>query len=371
MSRPPRILHLTRDFPPRSAGGISTAVGGLVGAARDAGLLHAVVSFDGWRPTRAAAEHIALPGDAARGVLQRVGGPGDLATARRAVAAFAPDAVHVHHSLLFELAAEVAPNVPRLFTAHVLQRRLSALRGLGAPTLSDAAERTALEDADGISVPTEAARQLLGDPRAIVTRLGTRIIDSVSVIDHQKPDTMSINVELPPRLLVLSRFDALKGTADVIDALADLLALGPDLELTIAGGIPENAKADRRWRRRFEAAGCPGPRTRLFPWLGPDAVEAILRESTHFLAPSHAETCGLGLLEARAAGLALIAADLPSHREIAPDATFFSAGDPAALVNAVRVALAGPPAPPPIPVVPTLRWQEVLPDWVHFWRVWG
>ena len=47
-----RVLHLTRDLPPHTTGGISNAVGGLVKALADRDTACAVISFDGWRPYR-------------------------------------------------------------------------------------------------------------------------------------------------------------------------------------------------------------------------------------------------------------------------------------------------------------------------------
>jgi glycosyltransferase involved in cell wall biosynthesis len=365
----PRVLHLTRDFPPRCAGGISTAVGGLVAAARQADLPHAVLSFDGWRPTRPAGTAETHPEDDARGVLLRIAGPADLAAAGAAARRFRPDLVHIHHALLFELAAELSPGTPRLFTAHVLQRHLSSLRGLAAPTLSDAAEAVAMREAARVSVPTQAARAQLGDPLAFVTRLAPTKTDILSPFDPANPSTPdnSSAFDTPaPHLLVLSRFDVLKGTDDVLEALPQLLALRDDLTVTVAGGIPENPKAERRWRRRFEALGYPGPRVRILPWLAPAAARGAMSEASHFLAASHAETCGLALMEARSAGLVLIASDLPAHREIAPEAHFFLAGSPASLIEAVHIALRASHRPD-APVPPS--WAEVLPDWVHFWRI--
>lgn len=257
----------------------------------------------------------------------------------------------------------------------MLQRHLSSLRGLSAPTLSDAAEASAVRDAARVSVPTHAARALLGAPSAFVTRLATRKPDRVSDPNTSAPtrtDTTSENINEWPRLLVLSRFDTLKGTGDVIAALPSLLALRDDLSVTVAGGIPENPKSDRRWRRRFEATGLPAHRFRLLPWQSPEEVDARLSRATHFVAPSHAETCGLALLEARAAGLTLVASDLPAHREVAPDATYFQPGDVEGLVRAVRVSLDRPaPATDSLDRPSSPSWAEVLPDWVHFWRIWG
>ena len=94
-----RVLHVTRDFPPRRNGGLSTAVAGLVGATP---CPTAVLSFDAWRPrgkskpTLRDTEHVA-----------RLASPRDLPKARRFAETFAPTHVHVHHAMLFPFAASL------------------------------------------------------------------------------------------------------------------------------------------------------------------------------------------------------------------------------------------------------------------------
>ena len=171
-----------------------------------------------------------------------------------------------------------------------------------------------------------------------------------------------------PHVVGIGRFDPLKGTDTLLAALPTILATHDTLRVTVLGGVPENGRADRRWRERFNTTCLPfAPRFRILPWSGPDAVAELLRSATHLVAPSRAETCGLTVLEAAAHGLGVIASDIAPHREIAPGAAFFDPDAPSALVAAIDHALACPNrhSPPPPPT-----WPEVLPDWVHFWQKW-
>src|SRR5690606_37370005 len=112
-----RVVHLTRDFPPRINGGLSTAVGGMVRASVEAGLDCAVISFDAWRPNKPRAEPLSEERQAGAAVL-RVSAPDQLDQARR----WAGDAevIHVHDALLWPLAREI-PGRLRVFTVHFAQ----------------------------------------------------------------------------------------------------------------------------------------------------------------------------------------------------------------------------------------------------------
>jgi len=75
--------------------------------------------------------------------------------------------------------------------------------------------------------------------------------------------------------------------------------------------VPDNRRAERRWRARLEACG---PQVQCSGWATPATVASALRQATVALFPSHAETYGLALLEAMAAGAAIVATDAAGHR---------------------------------------------------------
>ncbi|HJL18132.1 MAG TPA: glycosyltransferase, partial [Sandaracinaceae bacterium LLY-WYZ-13_1] len=163
-----RILHVTRDFPPRVNGGISTAVGALVDASRAAGVACAVLSFDAWRP-RGRRRAARLPDDE---TTVRLVGPEDLTRARAFAEAFAPDVVHLHHAMLLEPTRAMVAEAPRVFSVHVVQSALRRLRALEEPTASERAQATAMREAARVLVPSEATRRdVLAEAPALAERV--------------------------------------------------------------------------------------------------------------------------------------------------------------------------------------------------------
>ena len=90
------------------------------------------------------------------------------------------------------------------------------------------------------------------------------------------------------------------------------------LPLTIAGGLIENRKSERRWRRRFEENASPSlqARTTWLGWLDKDALGAAYRRAALLAAPSWHETYGFSVLEAMAHGVAVIASDVSGHASL-------------------------------------------------------
>jgi glycosyltransferase involved in cell wall biosynthesis len=108
--------------------------------------------------------------------------------------------------------------------------------------------------------------------------------------------------------------------------------------VVLAGGVPENPRAERRWARRLAGAEHVG-------WLARDALADLFARAALVLSPSRLETCGLTLLEALAAGVPVVASDLAAHREVAARAgsrgvTFFASGDAPSLIDAARLVIA-------------------------------
>jgi hypothetical protein len=134
-----RVLHLTRDFPPRNAGGISTAVGGMVGALQTRGIQTSVVSFDAWRPLRDG--RYSEPAKIEGNVL-RVRSPAhhdDIVAFGRDAK---PDVVHVHDGMLWEYASAFGAS-KSVFTMHVAHAVLRQLRGLHRATMSETTQARA------------------------------------------------------------------------------------------------------------------------------------------------------------------------------------------------------------------------------------
>ncbi|MCO4772032.1 MAG: glycosyltransferase family 4 protein [Deltaproteobacteria bacterium] len=323
------VLHITRDLPPRTRGGISTAVGLIVDQARSQGETVSVVSFDGWRPS--AKEGVVT----VEGPVCRISGPAGLERALAFAVEQSPRRIVVHHGMLWDFASDVRAHTAAetcLFV-HVAQRALRRQRGFTQPTRSELAQEVALGEADALFVPGEAARTLLAEdfPREAAR---------AQVVPMPRPPRLRSNASREPgRVLLVGRFDTLKGTADALAALELLLALRPEARLVLAGGLPDNRKSERRWLRKWRLS-VPEPvaeRMEFVGWLSTAELADQYARATVALAPSHMETYGLALLEAQQHGCAVVVTDIAPHRErvdAAKPHAFVPPGDPRALADA-------------------------------------
>lgn len=138
-----------------------------------------------------------------------------------------------------------------------------------------------------------------------------------------------------PTVLFLSRHEDRKGLGVLLAALGQLPA---HARIWVASDGPETAAL------RKVAAG-----DSRVEWLGRiDETEKLrrLRGADVLCAPSlRGESFGMILLEAMAAGTAIVASDLPGYRKVAgegPAALLVPPGDPAALGSALRLVLDDP-----------------------------
>lgn len=135
-----------------------------------------------------------------------------------------------------------------------------------------------------------------------------------------------------PTVFFLGRHEPRKGLDVLLSALDDL---PEDVVVWVGGEGPQSAELRARHGR-----------DRRIRWLGriSDADRAArMRGCTVYCSPSvRGESFGMVLLEAMAAGAALVASDLDGHRNVATDgvdALLTPVGDPAALAKALRRVL--------------------------------
>ena len=152
------VLHLTRDLPPATTSGLSTATWGLATAQAQTGRPVSCLSFDGWRPRARAASGAPPPSPRLEEGLHvlRVTTPADLPAAAAFLAAQAPATLHVHDAMLWPVAAaaRATHGVPAVLQVHVLHSAMNAVRGVTAPTLSHSAQADALATADAVLAPS-------------------------------------------------------------------------------------------------------------------------------------------------------------------------------------------------------------------------
>lgn len=134
-------------------------------------------------------------------------------------------------------------------------------------------------------------------------------------------------------IIYAGSFFGWKGVDDLIDAAASL----PGYRITLIGG---NAADIARMNERLTLAGAE---VELLPCLPADQIMAHLQNACIAVLPNRAEgvsqfTSPLKLFEYMGAGCAVVAADLPSIREVlSPNkATWFRPGDPESLATALR-----------------------------------
>ena len=135
-----------------------------------------------------------------------------------------------------------------------------------------------------------------------------------------------------PTIFFLGRHEPRKGLDVLLAALADL---PDDVRLWVGGDGPQTAElqAQHKGDERVE-------------WLGrisDDERAARMRGATVYCSPSvRGESFGMVLLEAMAAGCALVASDLDGHRNVATDgvdALLTPVGDASALAKSLRRVL--------------------------------
>ena len=295
-----RVLHVTRDYPPASKGGMSTAVWGLARATAQAGARVGVISFDGWR-SRGGSPNAPVP-IAAQGPdgvsVIRGSNPAHLNEMTRFGRDFEPTVVHVHSGMLWSFAVTLGVEAPRLFNVHVAQTLLNRWRGLTEETHSSRGYNQAVAEADGVVVPDAELQRMLVAEDPDLERRSTVIPFGIDDTEMARAAVARREAgDVGSALLYVGRFADVKGTAELLEVLAQVSRAHGDLPIRIVGGIPGSPKKARRWRRRFEEKLPAKADWTLTGWLSSGDVSRELADARVLLVPSHMETFGLVALE--------------------------------------------------------------------------
>jgi glycosyltransferase involved in cell wall biosynthesis len=143
--------------------------------------------------------------------------------------------------------------------------------------------------------------------------------------------------EEPGRVLFLGRIEQAKGVFDLLEAIARLVPRFPPVRVSLAG--VGDAQAVRRRAAELGIAG----HIELPGWLGEEERRAALERAEVFCLPSHAEGLPMALLEAMAAGKAVVATRVGAIPEAVLDGEnglLVPAQDSAALAIALERVLA-------------------------------
>jgi phosphatidyl-myo-inositol alpha-mannosyltransferase len=228
--------------------------------------------------------------------------PGSFRRVGEALRSFRPDVVHAHEPLTpsASMLATWRARVPVVATFHAHAER-SGLLTAAAPALRPLWRRLRVR----IAV-SEAAASF------VEARFGNGVRIIPNGCDVELFAKAEPAVDLPPgrRLLWVGRLDPQKGFGVAVRAFAELAAELSDLVFVVAG--------DGRDRG---AVGSLPPRVRgrvvMLGAVPHDQLPAYHAAADAFVAPALGqESFGIVLVEAMAAGLPVVASDIPGYREV-------------------------------------------------------
>lgn len=193
----------------------------------------------------------------------------------------------------------------------------------------------------------KVVRQVFDQAAAIVVLSGSwqRWVQSISnnpritVIPNAVSVPDAISSRPARQLLFLGRLGERKGVYTLLDAVARLKAVFPDMHLVCAGDGEVDAV-----RRRVEALGLQA-QVSVPGWVDSDERAHLLQRSSVFVLPSHNEGLPMAILEAMAAGLAVVSTPVGGIPDAVLDGvtgTLVPPGDLDALVSALKHLLETP-----------------------------
>jgi glycosyltransferase involved in cell wall biosynthesis len=160
--------------------------------------------------------------------------------------------------------------------------------------------------ADAVAVLTDgwAAELARHAPRADLRVIPNGIaVGAATAGAREEPGLVAFLGDLKPE----------KGVHELVEAIALARARGHEVRAVLAGEGPSREALERRAR----ALGLLGDGIVLPGWLGPADKERLLARASCFCLPSHGEGLPLALLEAMAAGKAVVASRVGGIPEVA------------------------------------------------------
>jgi phosphatidylinositol alpha-mannosyltransferase len=256
--------------------------------------------------------------------------PRSRSTIRRELEAFRPDVVHVHEpfSPSTGMFAALAATVPVVATFHAYADRSFALAAF-APFLKRVWRRLSVRLAVSNAAAEFAGRHFQGTVRVVPNGLDVR----------QFQDAEPARLTGAPRLLFVGRLEPRKGFRFAVRAFGILADEFPGAILVVAGDGPER-------RAVQELPPAVSERVVMLGAVSQPDLPHYHAAVDVFLAPNTGgESFGIVLLEAMAAGLPVVASDIPGYREVVRhevEGLLVPPRDPAALAAAVRRLLTDP-----------------------------
>lgn len=236
--------------------------------------------------------------------------PRTLAALTREMRAFAPDVVHVHEPFcpgislkaVWSAPAPVVGTFHSYFDRETTEGRIyTAVAPLLRPIWRRVDRRVAVSQA-----ARHSAKGRLGKGDVKILPNGVEV---------ERFATAAPARDLPPgrKLLFVGRLEPRKGLPFAMQAFGQLADRYPDLSLVVIGDGPERAAVSavpERWRSRVHMLGK----------VSYEALPTYHRAADIFISPATgAESFGIVLVEAMAAGLPIVASNIPGYREVARD----------------------------------------------------
>lgn len=256
--------------------------------------------------------------------------PWSRGAARRALAAFGPDLVHVHEPLApsTSLWAVSVATCPVVGTFHSGVSR-SRLYDLAAPVLRRVARRLTTRIAVSERAAVVARARLGGEFEIVPNGV------DVAAFAGAEPADLGEG----RKLLFVGRLDRRKGFPVALAAFGLLAESHPDLRLVVAGEGPERSALDAQPAATRE-------RVAMLGHVANRDLPPIHAACDVFLAPNTGgESFGVVLIEAMAAGLPVVASDIPGFDEVIRDGVegiLVAPGDPEGVAAAAGRILDDP-----------------------------
>ena len=225
---------------------------------------------------------------------------------RSTLTAFLPDVVHVHEPLTpsASMYATLASKAPVVATVHAYLDRSVAME-LAAPVLRRIWRRVTV----GIAVSEAAASFLRRVVRDAELEIVPNGVDVGAFADAGAREDLPVG----RRILWVNRLDAQKGFPVALAAFSKVIAEFPDALLVVVGeGKDREALTllTEPARVRVEMRGA----------VPNELVPSYLAAAEVFVSPAVGqESFGIALVEAMAAGLPVVATDIPGYREVVSD----------------------------------------------------
>jgi glycosyltransferase involved in cell wall biosynthesis len=348
-----RVALFTNNYLPRVSG-VAVAVDFLERSLRAAGHETLVLAPDYGTPFEEVAPRVhrvtslALPSLNAAVALPAL----DSGRLRSALEAFRPDVLHSHHPFLLGAAAAdaaAAMRLPLVYTFHTLYEFFAHYVKLDFEPVQRRVQqyvRGYLDRCDLVVAPTEPIRRYLVEDlgvtlptAAVPTGLDPGRFGSLGPLRREQIRSALGFDRFQTVLVWAGRVAAEKNPALALETLDALVGRGRDAGLALLGDGPQRDELRAEAARR-------GLEDRLMicGFQSQDELPATLAAGDAFLFSSFADTQGIVLYEAWAAGLPIVAVDsLAARAVVEPEANgLLAAATPEAFADAVERLLADP-----------------------------